>query len=448
MSVQICPPSGTTGLAYSTAGAYVPYKALVVELLNNDTGIPYAIDLSKKHGITIRKDTDLWTPIQEHSINLRIPYNAEKQAVSVRISTKDVEAAAPVSHTEFYANMKSTDRIEMKTIFDGVDNGLCMGEWVGRLQYQPITTGGVIIKKELVKDEAHKNEEKTEWVDYVIGMEAGEETKKGMVTVMIYHGNNHKGLPAGNHGADKKKDFNGGAFKVGDEVNRRDTSATWDLVRTLAKVNFHYEVEGKRDMQRRVKLEREKEREMERQRKEQALKEELEAAMKRKQDEFKRMLEKKNRSKVKALRKMMATLSTEEIKSLVTGALEVPSGVAGSDTDSGSNSEDSDSETLYVCQDCGYEDWNEYECYNCGYLKKSENKKYDGECNAESDSINDKDGVEDEDAAESDSNKSSDSGWEHIKEEALAATEAPVTKAPITAPPPAPVSRGWFFSRS
>ncbi|RPA74458.1 hypothetical protein BJ508DRAFT_380574 [Ascobolus immersus RN42] len=421
--------------AVSTGGAIVPNGALYCEVIDNSTGAAFVESMPGKEyprvSLNGSDKPGLKVPIQTQHINIRSEYT-ESKSISVRVSTKGASymesseaIPAPVSHAEFYKDMRKGHRIQMLTTIDGVSDVFSRGRYVESLQYNSLDSA-VLCRIEEVEDETKKDGKRKEWVDHKILLTGGEETKKGEIVVELVHGTDLKARST--CAGEISKDFEDeSAFRFGDEVKRYNTAWSWDRVKTIARIHFHYEVEGKKEKEAREELAR----------KEKALKEQLEAEMKFKQEQFKRMLEKKNRAKVKALRKMMAVLSTEEIRAIAAGALEVPSVAGGIVDDS-----DDDDETVYECQDCGSEDCDEYECYDCGYPQDSDDESEKG---SEVGSEDDKDEA---DNNESDSAHSSDGGWENIKKETISSPiEAPVA-LPAPAQTPAPVSRGWFFNRS
>ncbi|RPA75652.1 hypothetical protein BJ508DRAFT_331855 [Ascobolus immersus RN42] len=208
---------------------------------NNTIGTIFSQDTIKKHKISISKNASRLTAIQDHSMSLSISYCPGSQNVPVCIVTFNDEASAPVSHRKFYKNMKNDDLIIMHATFNGVFNKYMQGTQLRLMEAHGLTTSSV---------------------SYVLPMEAIEETKKGRITVDIVEENNVLRMPTGTPDASKKEEMKGALL--------------------MAKVHFHYEIEGKKDMEHRVA---------------------------REQPLFRRMLEKQMGAKGKSLRKEMGILT-------------------------------------------------------------------------------------------------------------------------------------------
>ncbi|RPA71457.1 hypothetical protein BJ508DRAFT_315595 [Ascobolus immersus RN42] len=290
------------------------------------------------------------TPIQEHHVKIQLPYKPEPQAIEIQLrafadAINQDGYIAPVAN--FYEDMKPMDMIALKATYDGVENATWRPIKVCNVQNgEKCTTGRALCRKEEIKDDTVKDGKKTVWVDYRLDLVAGEETKKGEISVLVAHRSNFSAYQGSSNGVGAENRFkDGSAFILGEEVRRRDAKSIFStqMVKTLARIHFHYEVEGKREKE---------------------LKEELEREAKRKEEEYKEMLERQNAARIKDLRKTLAKLSTEETKSV---------DAIKSDEDS------SDGEAEYQCQFCGGHNCDEYHCYDCHPASDSEGEKSESE---------------------------------------------------------------------
>ncbi|RPA75106.1 hypothetical protein BJ508DRAFT_312319 [Ascobolus immersus RN42] len=354
------PNAGYTA-AFSTGGDRIPDRALHCEVVDTTTSISLPESMPGKKYARLRVNGSAkpgpFKRRQTIHINVKSEYVTSKN-IAIRLTGAEDAGATAVSHSEFFKDMKNGDRINMHNTFDRVSNAYSRGQDVSLVQSYGITTGGVITKKEEVKDEKKKGEKRTEWVDHKLQLVGGEETKRGEIVVDISHGTNIRSLKNRANGVDNNNFKEESAFRMGHEVNRHT-----------------------------------------------ALKEKLKKENKRKEQEYTKILERKNLVKLRALYKMMAVLCTEEIKAIAAGALVIPfvvvcsgfagmsssgvvgmnpCGAVGIDLDLHSNSDsNSDDETVYECQDSGSEDCDEYQCYDCRYFQELDNE--DGEENSDDD---------------------------------------------------------------
>ncbi|RPA75653.1 hypothetical protein BJ508DRAFT_311749 [Ascobolus immersus RN42] len=114
----------------------------------------------------------------------------------------------------------------MYSIFDVVKDDFSRRCMVPAIEENLHISKGIITVKEEVKGETIKGEKRTDWLNVKMNLEAGEETKKGKITVTLWQDNRSCNCPA--------------------EVGRSSSYATWKVVKSLAKVLFHYEVEGRK----------------------------------------------------------------------------------------------------------------------------------------------------------------------------------------------------------
>ncbi|RPA83181.1 hypothetical protein BJ508DRAFT_324770 [Ascobolus immersus RN42] len=323
---QLAPAAPASGSTTS----YLPTQALHLELTDAN-GNPYAENVGKKHRITVDAYARRYDPAQTHHVAITIPYSEGPRPISVALRTRAEESAvtAPVSHAEFYKGIERADMLEMLPVFDGVEDGLCSGAGIGYFarNAEGVSTEGAIIVPEVLDEEVEEGEGKAEWVKRELLVEAAEVTKKGRIVVEVLHGVDAvegDGVVEGGKG-----EFEGGALKVGEVVGTVGEAAGFRVKKVLARVFFHYEVEGRKEWE---------------------LRKELEAEMERKMEQYRRMLEKQNRAKVKALRKKLAGKHAEDAEG---------SGACGSDSE--------DEETNY-CGEVDQEDG----CYFCGAFNEEE----------------------------------------------------------------------------